>query len=96
MCTACFNSRAKFPCVTLWKKSRSNPSKWIKTKGPHFASFQWQAGYGAFSIGESGVAALQRYIARQKQHHRRKTFQEEFRSFLAKYGIAYDERYLWD
>jgi REP element-mobilizing transposase RayT len=75
-------------------KKRS--SKWIKATGPMFADFQWQAGYGAFSIGESGVASLRRYIAEQKEHHKRKTFQDELRSVLAKYGVAYDERYVWD
>jgi hypothetical protein len=56
----------------------------------------WQNGYGAFSIGQSGVEALKKYIARQKEHHRKKTFQDEFRAFLAKYQVEYDERYVWD
>ena len=56
----------------------------------------WEAGYGAFSIGQSMVVALKRYIANQKQHHRRRSFQDEFRDFLAKYEIEYDERYVWD
>jgi hypothetical protein len=47
-------------------------------------------------VGQSGVEALQKYIANQKQHHRKTTFQEEFRAFLAKYRIEYDERYVWD
>ncbi len=72
-------------------KKRS--SKWIKTKGPEFAAFQWQAGYGAFSIGESGVPAVKQYIAGQKEHHKTKTFQDELRTFLKKYGVEYDEQY---
>jgi putative transposase len=75
-------------------KKRS--SKWIKTKGPRFEAFHWQAGYGAFSIGESGVEALRQYIAGQKDHHRVKTFQDEFRAFLAKYKVPFDERYVWE
>jgi REP element-mobilizing transposase RayT len=75
-------------------KKRS--SKWVKTKGDSHHNFQWQAGYGAFSIGQSNVAALKRYIAEQKEHHRRRTFEEEYRNFLAKYGVAFDERYVWD
>ncbi len=75
-------------------KKRS--SKWMKTKGVAFTTFQWQAGYGAFSIGESGVAATRQYIANQKEHHRQKSFQDEFRTFLAKYRIEFDERYVWD
>ena len=75
-------------------KKRS--SKWIKTKGSRYRQFQWQGGYGAFSIGESMVAATRRYIARQKEHHRRRSFQQELRTFLEKYQIEYDERYVWD
>lgn len=71
-------------------------SKWIKSKDSAFANFHWQGGYGAFSIGESGVPALRRYIANQKEHHRTRTFQDELRLFFCKYGIEYDERYVWD
>ena len=80
----------------LLKKVKGDSSKWAKTKGAAFRGFYWQGGYGAFSIGESGVAALRRYIARQKEHHRRVSFQDEMRAFFRKYGIAYDERYVWD
>src|SRR5215216_3762880 len=75
-------------------KKRS--SKWAKTKGGAHRNFQWQTGYGAFSVSQSNVAAVKKYIAGQKEHHRRKTFEEEYRSFLEKYGVAYDERYVWD
>jgi len=75
-------------------KKRS--SKWAKTKGSAHRNFQWQTGYGAFSVSQSNVAAVKKYIAGQKEHHRRKTFEEEYRSFLEKYGVAYDERYVWD
>jgi putative transposase len=71
-------------------------SKWIKTKGREFRGFHWQKGYGAFSIGQSNVAALKSYIRGQKEHHRRVTFQDEYRRFLNRYGIDYDERYVWD
>ena len=56
-------------------------SKWLKTKAADLADFYWQNGYGAFSIGQSGVETLTKYIANQKEHHRKKTFQEEFRTF---------------
>ena len=75
-------------------KKRS--SKWLKTKGADLAHFQWQAGYGAFSIGASMVSGVTAYIARQKDHHRTTTFQDEFRSLLTRYGIDFDERYVWD
>ncbi|MBZ5644007.1 MAG: IS200/IS605 family transposase [Acidobacteriia bacterium] len=71
-------------------------SKWIKTQGKQFAKFHWQSGYGAFSIGQSGVDEVKTYIANQAEHHRVKTFEEEFRSFLKRYQIEFDERYIWD
>lgn len=74
---------------------KKSSSKWIKTKGKEFGEFGWQDGYGAFSIGESNVAALKRYISRQKEHHRARTFESEILSLLEKYGVKYDERYLW-
>ncbi|NMC34170.1 MAG: transposase, partial [Veillonellaceae bacterium] len=58
--------------------------------------FRWQAGYGAFSVGQSQVSRVVAYIARQREHHRRRTFQEEFRAFLERYRVSYDERYVWD
>jgi REP element-mobilizing transposase RayT len=82
--------------ATLLEQIKSDSSRWIKTKGPQFADFYWQSGYGAFSIGQSGVGALKAYIANQKEHHRSVTFQEEYRLFLKKYEIEYDERYMWD
>jgi REP element-mobilizing transposase RayT len=75
---------------------KKSSSRWLKTKGPALAGFAWQAGYGAFSLGESSVPAARRYIEGQKEHHRKRTFQDEFRAFLAKYRIEYDERYVWD
>ncbi len=80
----------------LLAEIKASSSKWIKTKGPLYASFAWQNGYGAFSIGQSQLPALRRYIANQKEHHRHRTFQEELRDFLKKYQVAYDERYVWD
>ena len=71
-------------------------SKWLKTKGREFRNFHWQRGYGAFSIGQSNVAELKRYIRNQKEHHRRVTFEDEYRKFLRRYQIGFDERYVWD
>jgi REP element-mobilizing transposase RayT len=75
-------------------KKRS--SKWIKTKGEEFRDFQWQNGYGAFSVSRSNAEIVKKYIANQKEHHRRQTFQDEFRVFLKKHEIDYDENYVWD
>jgi REP element-mobilizing transposase RayT len=71
-------------------------SKWIKKQGMEFAKFHWQSGYGAFSIGQSGVEEVKTYIANQAEHHRVKSFEEEFRPFLKRYEIEFDERYIWD
>lgn len=75
-------------------KKRS--SKWIKTKGAEFQTFRWQAGYGAFSVSRSSEEAVKDYIANQKEHHRRQSYQDEFRLFLKKHEIDYDENYVWD
>jgi len=75
---------------------KKGSSKWIKSKGPDFATFFWQAGYGAFSVSQSNVPSVKRYISNQETHHRRLGFQDEFRAFLKKHGIDYDERYVWD
>ena len=80
----------------LVQEVKTESSKWIKKKGSEFANFHWQSGYGAFSIGQSQVSSLKRYIHNQKRHHQRVTFQEEYRKFLKRYQIEYDERYVWD
>jgi REP element-mobilizing transposase RayT len=75
---------------------KKSSSIWIKTKGSSFRRFHWQDGYGAFSIGESGVAAVKEYMARQKEKHKKRSFEEEFIALLKKYKVAYEERYVWD
>ena len=80
----------------LVEEVKTDSSKWIKTKVVTFRKFQWQRGYGAFSIGQSQVPALKRYIVRQRIHHQRVMFQDEYRKFLESYGINYDARYVWD
>jgi len=75
---------------------KKSSSKWIKTQGAEFAGFAWQAGYGAFAISESNVPAVRDYIASQEDHHRHASFQEEYRAFLKRHKVIYDERYVWD
>ncbi len=75
---------------------KSGSSKWIKTKGEAFQSFQWQAGYGAFSVSQSGLTKVKDYLANQKHHHRQFTFQDEYRLLCKKHGVEMDERYVWD
>jgi putative transposase len=83
------------PLSAVVAELKKSSSKWIKTRGLKFRNFSWQDGYGAFSIGQSNVEALTRYIARQKEHHRARTFESELVGLLEKYGVVYDERYLW-
>ena len=71
-------------------------SKWLKTHGPAMRNFHWQKGYGAFSVSPSGEASVRAYILNQEEHHRRLTFQDEFRAFLRRHGMPFDERYVWD
>jgi putative transposase len=80
----------------LVEELKKDSSKWMKDQGARFSGFCWQAGYGAFSIGQSSVEETRRYIDNQKEHHNVRTFQDEYRLFLAKYEIPYDERYVWD
>ena len=78
------------------ERLKVSSSKWIKTKGPEFAKFGWQRGYAAFSVGLSDRAALVRYIDAQATHHRRRDFQAEMRAMFAKYGVEFDEKFVWD
>jgi REP element-mobilizing transposase RayT len=81
---------------SLIQELKKSTSKWMKTRGAVLKDFHWQDGYAAFSIGESNVVALKQYIARQKQKHRQRSFESEVIQFLKKYGIEYDEKFLWD
>ena len=85
--------------ITLaeWVKESKRPSSlWAKEARQGCQVFPWQAGYGAFSVSQSQSAAVERYIARQQEHHRSLSFQEELRTLLSRHKIAYDERYVWD
>jgi putative transposase len=78
------------------KETKRCSSIWIKEQDPAMSHFEWQGGYGAFSIGYSQVKSVRAYISEQEEHHRKVTFQDEFRRFLKRYEIEYDERYVWD
>lgn len=86
----------KITLMKLIEQLKSSSSKWIKTKGLAFSNFYWQDGYGAFSVNPSEVQVVIDYISNQKEHHRKKTFQEEYKNFLNKYKVNFDERYLWN
>jgi len=80
----------------LIKEVKRGSSLWLKSKSPALHDFAWQNGYGVFSIGASQVEPVRRYIADQEQHHLKVSFQDEFREFLRKYEVEFDERYVWD
>lgn len=86
----------KIALVKLMEELKSHSSKWIKTKGAGYENFYWQDGYGAFSVNPSGVHTVTAYIANQYEHHRKKTFQDEYRTYLKKYEVEYEEKYVWD
>ena len=75
---------------------KRDSSKWIKSAFSDLAAFDWQNGYGTFSISSGHVEALREYITHQEHHHQRETFQEEYRRLLEKHNLEYDERYVWD
>jgi len=75
---------------------KKDSSRWIKTKSEKYRDFYWQNGYGVFSVSMSHVERVKKYIENQKEHHKKMNFKEEYITFLEKYQIEYDERYVWD
>jgi REP element-mobilizing transposase RayT len=82
--------------VDFVERVKRESSKFVKTLGPRYAEFYWQRGYGMFSVSPTHLEDVEKHVREQEMHHRKKTYQEEFREFLARYGIEYDERYVWD
>ena len=78
----------------LMEQLKASSSKWLKTQGSPI--FSWQRGYGAFSVSQSQADSVVAYIQNQEEHHRIVTFEEEYRSFLQRYRVTFDERYVWD
>jgi len=86
----------KIALMKLVEEVKSHSSKWIKTKGVKYQNFYWQRGYSGFSVNPTEIEIVKRYIHNQEEHHKAKTFKEEYRAFLKKYQIIYDEKYVWD
>ncbi|MFA6037746.1 MAG: IS200/IS605 family transposase [Legionellales bacterium] len=83
----------------LVEKIKKSSSKWIKTlndQNSDLNDFYWQRGYGAFSVSQSNLDTVKKYVLNQKAHHMKRSFQDEFRKFLIHYGITYKEEYVWD
>ena len=82
-------------CISeLMRDIKTGSSKWVRTNFPQKNNFCWQDGYGVFSVSESSVPALKAYIENQEQHHKKKSFEDEFKEFLKVHQIAYDERFV--
>jgi len=86
----------KIALCRVIEEVKKNSSKWIKTKGSKYKNFQWQNGYGAFSVDQSNKQRIKNYISNQKIHHRKRSFREEYLVLVKKYNLPYDERYMWD
>ena len=84
------------PLKKLVEEVKKGSSKWMKSDGPRLREFSWQAGYAAFSVSQSSVEAVQRYIERQEEHHGKVSFQDELRALFKRHEIEFDERYVWD
>jgi hypothetical protein len=82
--------------MKLLEEIKKQSSKWIKTKGNNYSDFYWQDGYGIFSVNPSETDIVVAYITNQQEHHKKITFKDEFRAFLKKYKVDYNERYVWD
>lgn len=87
--------RTSAPC-DLVQAIKADSSAFLRSLAPHLANFHWQTGYGLFSVSSTHRAQVEAYIDRQREHHGRENFQDEFRDFLKRYEIEYDERYVWD
>ena len=91
----CLLSR-KIAQMDLLEEVKKRSSKWIKTISDKYSNFYWQDGYGIFSVNPKETDKVVEYIKNQDEHHKHISFQDEFRAFLRKYGIEWDERYVWD
>lgn len=78
------------------KETKRVSTNWLQEQSPGLRTFHWQAGYGVFSVSQSNVAGVAEYIRNQEEHHRKLMFQDEYRAFLRKHAVEFDERYVWD
>lgn len=86
----------KYSVAKIVEEVKKRSSKWIKTKGEKYESFYWQNGYAVFSVSQSRLETTRNYISRQQQHHGKIAFMDEYRDFLDKNDVAFDERFVWD
>lgn len=75
---------------------KKSATDWLRARSPRYEGFHWQSGYGVFSVSRSAVETVRKYIRNQREHHRGKSFMDEYRTMLEKHEIEYDERYVWE
>jgi len=93
---ALFALSKNHPLKKVVEEVKKGSSKWMKSDGPRIQQFSWQAGYAGFSVSQSSVDTVRRYIERQDEHHRKMGFQDELRALFKRHGVGFDERYVWD
>ena len=93
---ALFSLSKNHALMKIVEEVKKGSSKWMKTEGPKNAEFYWQSGYAGFSVSQSNVEEVRRYIENQEEHHCKMTFQDELRALFKRHGIEYDERFVWD
>ena len=91
-----FNLSRTWCVADVVKEVKINTSKWMKKQDPILRRFEWQVGYGSFSVSKSNLWRVEDYILKQPEHHRRRSFKDEFRGLLKRHDVEYDERYVWD
>jgi len=90
----CLQSKKELISKTIGEVKRAS-TLWLKEKRPLLSKFYWQKGYGVFSVSESNIKIVKKYILNQENHHKICSYKDEFRGFLKKYNIEYDEKYVW-
>lgn len=93
---ALFSLSKNHPLIKIVEEVKKGSLKWMKSDGTRNRDFYWQAGYAAFSVSQSNVDEVRRYIENQAEHHRSMTFQDELRLLFQRHGIEFDERYVWE
>ena len=88
--------RTNVAIADLLRNLKASSSRWMHQTFPALSGFAWQEGYGVFSGSDSQGDRVREYIRTQEDHHRQRTFQEEFEAFLKAHGVEYEARYLWD
>ncbi|HEX2881377.1 MAG TPA: IS200/IS605 family transposase [Polyangiaceae bacterium] len=91
-----FNLNRSMALSKVVEEIKKSSSKWLKVQGQVLSAFGWQNGYGAFAVSEANISAVRRYILKQQEHHKKKTFEAEYKALLVSNGLPFDDHQLWD